>query len=123
MGKDKAFIFKYLAVTALLAVAASFLVRTAWPQHYPYAMWTVPAFFAVVPALLPLARRIARGKDSAIFFMAYRGMKLLAAIVLLLVYFSSRRADALCFAAVFASFYIVLIILETAHFIKKEKES
>lgn len=124
MGKDKSFIFWYLAVTAILTVAASALFRYVWPDACPDALWIIPVFFVALLGLQPLARRItAKQKDVTMFFMAYRGMKFLISLILLLVYFATAKGDRLPFAITFAAYYLILMALETVHFIKKEKKS
>ena len=115
----------YLAVLSVLSVASALVLRVIWPEHFPDMLFTIPLFYAVMlGVMLILKRKIEKkGKDRIIFFMAYRVVKILLALVYLLVYFRVVKVEVLVFSIVFMSFYLCLTAVETALLIKEEKKS
>ena len=115
----------YLAVLSVLSVASALILRLIWPEHFPDMLFTIPLFYAVMlGVMLTLRRSIEKkGKDRIIFFMAYRVVKILLALVYLLVYFRVVKVEVLVFSILFMSFYLCLSAVETVLFMKGEKES
>ena len=114
----------YLAVLSVLSVASALILRLIWPEHFPDMLFTIPLFYAVMlGVMLTLRRSIEKkGKDRIIFFMAYRVVKILLALVYLLVYFRVVKVEVLVFSILFMSFYLCLSAVETVLFMKGEKE-
>lgn len=119
----KKLILWYLAVLSVLTLASSLTLRIAWPEHYARLLFIIPLFYTVMLGVMFLLKRMIekQGKDRSIFFLSYRIVKILLAIVMLLVYFTAVREELLTFAVVFAVFYLCLSAIETALFIKGEK--
>lgn len=120
----KRLIITYLIVLSVLTVGAALLMRYVWPEHYPAMLFIIPLFFAVMLGVMVLLKRIndRKGRDRSIFFMSYRIVKILLAIVLLLIYFTAVRVELLSFAVVFVVFYLCLSMLETVLFMKGERK-
>lgn len=123
MNKDKRFIFNYFCTLVVLAVATWAVFRRVLPEQKPQLLWIVPVFFAIMPCLLQLTRRLLSKMKSGqtMFYLAYRMVKLLLSAILLIVYFINAAAGKLQFAIVFVCFYLVLTVVETLFFIKKER--
>jgi len=121
----KKLILWYLAVLSVLTLASSVTLRTVWPEHYPAMLYLIPLFYALMLGVMIWLKRAneKKGKDRSIFFLSYRIVKILLAIVLLLVYFTAVGEELLTFAVVFAVFYLCLSMVETTLFIKGEKKS
>ena len=115
----------YLAVLSVLSVASSLVLRMIWPEHFPDMLFTIPLFYAVMLGVMLILKRTIenKGKDRIIFFMAYRVVKILLALVYLLVYFRVVKVEVVVFSIVFMSFYLCLSAVETVFFMKGEKES
>ena len=115
----------YLAVLSVLSVASAMMLRMIWPEHFPDMLFTIPLFYAVMLGVMLILKRTIenKGKDRIIFFMAYRVVKILPALVYLLVYFRVVKVEVLVFLIVFISFYLCLSAVETVLFMKGEKES
>ena len=88
-------------------------------------LFTIPVFYALMLGVMALIRCSVekKGKDRSIFFLSYRIVKILLAIILLLVYFTSVGEELLTYSVVFAVFYLCLSMVETTLFIKGEKKS
>jgi len=114
----------YIIVLSVLTIISAKVVSVFYPEHYPSLLFTIPVFYAVMLGVMALIRRMVenKGKDRSIFFLAYRIVKILLALVFLLVYFMAVRADVLVFSVVFAVFYLCLSAVETVLFMKGEKE-
>ena len=121
----KKLILWYLAVLSVLTLASSLTLRTVWPEHYASLLFIIPLFYAVMLGVMFLLKHMIekKGKDRSIFFLSYRIVKIMLAIILLLVYFTAVRTELLTFAVVFAVFYLCLSALETVLFIRGEKQS
>ena len=121
----KKIIIWYLAALSVLSLASAVTLRTVWPDQYPQLLFLVPLFFAVMLGVMAWLKRVneKKGKDRSIFFLSYRIVKILLALVLLLVYFTAVGTELLTFAVVFAVFYLCLSVIETTLFIKGEKKS
>lgn len=121
----KKLIIWYLAALSVLSVASSAALRICWPEHYPTMLYLIPLFYALMLGVMIWLKRAneKKGKDRSIFFLSYRIVKILLAIVLLLVYFTAVGEELLTFAVVFAVFYLCLSMVETTLFIKGEKKS
>lgn len=121
----KKLIIWYLAALSVLSVASSAALRIYWPEHYPAMLYLIPLFYALMLGVMIWLKRAneKKGKDRSIFFLSYRIVKILLAIVLLLVYFTAVGEELLTFAVVFAVFYLCLSMVETTLFIKGEKKS
>lgn len=120
----KRLIITYLIVLSVLTVSSALGLRYMWPEHYPNMLFLIPLFFAVMLGVMALLKRIndKKGRDRSIFFLSYRIVKILLAIVLLLVYFTAVRVELMSFAVVFVVFYLCLSMLETVLFMKGEKK-
>lgn len=121
----KKIIIWYLAALSVLSLASAVTLRTVWPDQYPQLLFLIPLFFAVMLGVMAWLKRVneKKGKDRSIFFLSYRIVKILLALVLLLVYFTAVGTELLTFAVVFAVFYLCLSVIETTLFIKGEKKS
>ena len=106
----KKLILTYLIVLSVLTVAAVLSFRMAWPDQYPSLLFIIPLFYAVMLGVMVLLKRSneRKGKDRSIFFLTYRVVKILLAIVLLVVYFTSVGTQLLSFAVVFMIYYLCL---------------
>lgn len=121
----KKLIIWYLAVLSVLSVASAVTMRTVWPEQYPQLMFIIPVFFALMLGVMILIRHRTekKGKDRSIFFLAYRVVKILLSLVLLIFYFSVIQSQLMAFAIIFVVFYLCLSMLETVLFMKGEKKS
>ena len=120
----KKLILTYLIVLSVLTVAAVLSLRMAWLEQYPSLLFIIPLFYAVMLGVMVLLKRSneRKGKDRSIFFLTYRVVKILLAIVLLVVYFTSVGTQLLSFAVVFMIYYLCLSAVETVLFMKGEKK-
>ena len=118
-------ILTYLIVLSVLSVAVVLTLRMVWPEHYPSLLFTIPLFFSVMLGVMIWLKRSNenKGKDRSLFFLAYRVVKILLSIVLLVVYFTAVGTQLLPFAVVFMIYFICLSAVETILFIKGEKKS
>ncbi len=116
-------ILTYLIVLSVLSVAAVLTLRMVWPEYYPSLLFTIPLFFSVMLGVMIWLKRSNenKGKDRSLFFLAYRMVKILLSIVLLVVYFTAVGTQLLPYAVVFMIYYLCLSAVETALFIKGEK--
>ena len=121
----KKLILTYLVVLSVLTVAAVLSLRMAWPDQYPSLLFIIPLFYAVMLGVMVWLKRSneRKGKDRSIFFLTYRVVKILLALVLLLAYFTAVRTQLLPFAVVFMIYYLCLSAVETVLFMKGEKKS
>ena len=121
----KKLILTYLIVLSVLTVAIVLSLRMAWPEQYPSLLFIIPLFYAVMLGVMVWLKRSneRKGKDRSIFFLTYRVVKILLAIVLLLVYFTAVGTQLLPFAVVFMIYYLCLSAVETVLFMKGEKKS
>ena len=115
----------YIIVLSVLTILSAKIVSVVTPEHYPSLLFTIPVFYAAMLGVMALIKRSVekKGKDRSIFFLAYRVVKILLALVYLLIYFVMVGTDTLVFAVVFMSFYMCLSIVETVLFMKGEKKS
>lgn len=120
----KKLILTYLVVLSVLTVVAVLALRMAWPDQYPSMLFIIPLFYAVMLGVMVLLKRSneRKGKDRSIFFLTYRVVKILLAIVLLVVYFTAVGTQLLSFAVVFMIYYLCLSAVETVLFMKGEKK-
>lgn len=121
----KRLIITYLAALSVLTIASVFAFRLVWPEQYSSMLFLIPLFFGVMLGMMIWLKRIneSKGKDRSIFFLTYRVLKILLAIVLLLVYFTAVGTNLVSFAVMFAIYYICLSAIETTLFMKGEKKS
>ena len=121
----KKLILTYLIVLSVLTVAIVLSLRMAWPDQYPSLLFIIPLFFALMLGVMVWLKRSndRKGKDRSIFFLTYRVVKILLALVLLLAYFTAVRTQLLPFAVVFMIYYMCLSAVETVLFMKGEKKS
>lgn len=121
----KRLIITYLAALSVLTIASVFAFRLVWPEQYSSMLFLIPLFFALMLGVMAWLRRVTakKGKDRSIFFLTYRVLKILLAIVLLLVYFTAVGTNLVSFAVMFAIYYICLSAIETTLFMKGEKKS
>ena len=119
----KRLIIWYLTALSVLSVASAVVLRQVWPEHYPSLLYIIPLFFTVMLVVMIWLKNLneKKGRDRSIFFLSYRIVKILLAIILLLVYFIAVGEELLTFAVVFAVFYLCLSVVETTLFIKGEK--
>jgi len=115
----------YLTVLSLLTVTAVLALRLAWPEQYPAMLFIIPLFYAVMLGVMVLIKRWIenKGKDRSLFFLSYRVVKIILALVVLLAYFSLVGSQLLPFAIVFMAYYLCLSLVETVLFMKGEKKS
>ena len=120
----KKLILTYLIVLSALTVAIVLTLRMAWPEQYPSLLFIIPLFFAVMLGVMVWLKRSneRKGKDRSFFFLTYRVVKILLALVLLLAYFTAVRTQLLPFAVVFMIYYLCLSAVETVLFMKGEKK-
>ena len=121
----KTLISTYLIALSVLTIGSVLALRICWPEHYPAMLYLIPLFYALMLGVMIWLKRAneKKGKDRSIFFLSYRIVKILLAIILLLVYFAAVGEELLTFAVVFAVFYLCLSMVETTLFIKGEKKS
>ena len=121
----KRLIITYLVALSVLTIASVFAFRLVWPEQYSSMLFLIPLFFALMLGVMAWLRRVTakKGKDRSIFFLTYRVLKILLAIVLLLVYFTAVGTNLVSFAVMFAIYYICLSAIETTLFMKGEKKS
>ena len=121
----KTLISTYLIALSVLTIGSVLALRICWPEHYPAMLYLIPLFYALMLGVMIWLKRAneKKGKDRSIFFLSYRIVKILLAIVLLLVYFTAVGEELLTFAVVFAVFYLCVSMVETTLFIKGEKKS
>jgi len=105
-------------------VASSVALRLFWPELYPAMLYTIPLFYILMLGVMFLLKNIVekKGRDRSIFFLSYRVVKILLALVFLLVYFQVIRTGLVSFAVVFMIFYACLSAVETVLFMKGEKK-
>ena len=115
----------YLTVLSLLTIAAVLALRQRWPEQYPSMLYIIPLFYAVMLGVMVLIKRWIenKGKDRSLFFLSYRVVKIILALVVLLAYFSLVGSQLLPFAIVFMAYYLCLSLVETVLFMKGEKKS
>lgn len=120
----KKLIIWYLTVLSVLSVASAVVLRQVWPKYYPSLLYIIPLFFTVMLVVMIWLKNLneKKGRDRSIFFLSYRIVKILLAIILLLVYFTAVGTELLAFAVVFMIFYLCLSMLETTLFMKEEKK-
>ena len=120
----KKLILTYLVVLSVLTVAAVLSLHMASPHQFPSLLFIIPLFYAVMLGVMVLLKRSneRKGKDRSIFFLTYRVVKILLAIVLLVVYFTVVGTQLLSFAVVFMIYYLCLSAVETVLFMKGEKK-
>ncbi len=121
----KKLILTYLIVLSALTVAIVLTLRMAWPDQYPSLLFIIPLFYAVMLGVMLWLKRSneRKGKDRSLFFLTYRVVKILLALVLLLAYFTAVRTQLLPFAVVFMIYYLCLSAVETVLFMKGENKS
>lgn len=121
----KRLVIIYLIMLSVLTVGSVLALRTIWPEQYPSLLFTIPLFFGVMLGVMALLKRSneRKGRDRSIFFLTYRVVKILLAIVLLLVYFTTVGKQLLSFAVLFMIYYLCLSAIETVLFMKGEKKS
>ena len=120
----KKLVILYLVVLSVLSVASSVALRLFWPELYPAMLYTIPLFYILMLGVMLLIKNIVekKGRDRSIFFLSYRVVKILLALVFLLVYFQVIRTGLVAFAVVFMIFYACLSAVETVLFMKGEKK-
>ena len=118
-------IITYLIVLSVLTVIAVLALRLLWPEYYPSGLFIIPLYFALMLVLMAVIHRVnaKKGRDRSYFLMAYRMVKILLALILILVYFKVARNEMTAFAVIFMSYYLCLSAVETALLIKEEKKS
>ena len=121
----KKLIIWYLAMLSVLSVASAVALRTVWPEHYPSMLFVIPLFFVLMLGVMVWLNHAnqKKGRDRSLFFLSYRIVKILLAIVLLVVYFTAVGTELLTFAVVFVVFYLCLSMVETVLFMKGERKS
>ena len=121
----KKLIITYLIALSVLTIGSVLALRIGWPDQYPSLLFIIPLFFAVMLGVMVWLKRSneRKGKDRSIFFLTYRVVKILLALVLLLAYFTAVRTQLLPFAVVFMIYYMCLSAVETVLFMKGEKKS
>ena len=121
----KKLIIWYLAALSVLSVASAATLRMVWPEHYPSMLFLIPIYYALMLGIMVWIKRVIenKGKDRSIFFLAYRVVKILLALALLLTYFVAVGVETYAFAIVFMVFYLCLSAIETVLFMKGEKQS
>ena len=120
----KKLILTYLIVLSVLTIGVVMTLRMVWPEHYPSLLFIIPVFYAVMLGAMILIRRYfaSKGRDASYFFMAYRMVKILLALILILVYFRVVKTELMSFSIIFMSYYLCLTAVETILLIKEEKK-
>ena len=115
----------YIIVLSVLTLLSSVILREINPEHFPDLLFTIPLFYAVILGVMQVLKHTIekKGKDRIIFFMAYRVVKIMLALVYILIYFMMVKSEVLVFSIVFMTFYLCLSAVETVFFMKGEKES
>ena len=108
-----------------LTVIAVLALRLLLPEYYPSGLFIIPLYFALMLVLMAVIHRVnaKKGRDRSYFLMAYRMVKILLALILILIYFKVARDEMTAFAVIFMSYYLCLTAVETALLIKEEKKS
>lgn len=121
----KKLIITYLIALSVLTIGSVLALRMVWPEQYPSLLFIIPLFYGVMLGVMAWLKRTneKKGRDRSIFFLSYRVVKILLAIVLLLVYFTAVGTQLLAFAVVFMIYYLCLSAIETVLFMKGEKKS
>ena len=121
----KRLIIWYLTALSVLSVASAVVLRQVWPEHYPSLLYIIPLFFTVMLFIMIWLKNLneKKGRDRSIFFLSYRIVKILLAIILLLVYFTAVGTELLTFSVEFVVFYLCLSMIETVLFMKGERKS
>lgn len=121
----KKLVITYLLTLSVLTIASVLVLRMVWPEQYPSMLFLIPLFFAVMLGIMVLLRRAnqKKGRDRSLFFLSYRVIKILLALVLILAYFTMVGTQLVAFAVVFMIFYLCLSMIETVLFMKGEKKS
>lgn len=121
----KKLIIWYLSALSVLSLASALTLRFVYPEHYPQLLFIIPLFFALMLGVIVWLKRVneKKGRDRSIFFLSYRIVKILLAIILLLVYFTAVGTELLTFSVVFVVFYLCLSMIETVLFMKEERKS
>ena len=115
----------YSVTLALLTVAAVLLLRLVWPEYYPSGLFLIPLYYAVMLGVMAVMHRanVKKGRDRSYFLMAYRIVKIMLALILILVYFRVINSGLPAFSIIFMSYYLCLTAVETTLLIKEEKKS
>ncbi len=121
----KKLVITYLLTLSVLTIASVLVLRMVWPEQYPSMLFLIPLFFAVMLGIMVWLRRAnqKKGRDRSLFFLSYRVIKILLALVLVLAYFTMVGTQLVAFAVVFMIFYLCLSMIETVLFMKGEKKS
>ena len=121
----KKLVITYLLTLSVLTIASVLVLRMVWPEQYPSMLFLIPLFFAVMLGIMVWLRRAnqKKGRDRSLFFLSYRVIKILLALVLILAYFTMVGTQLVSFAVVFMIFYLCLSMIETVLFMKGEKKS
>ena len=121
----KKLILTYLIVLSVLTIGVVMTLRMVWPEHYPSLLFIIPVFYAVMLGVMIFIRRYfaSKGRDASYFFMAYRMVKILLALILILVYFRVVKTELMPFSIIFMSYYLCLTAVETIFLVKEEKKS
>lgn len=121
----KKLVITYLLTLSVLTIASVLALRIGWPEQYPSMLFLIPLFFAVMLGIMVWLRRAnqKKGRDRSLFFLSYRVIKILLALVLILAYFTMVGTQLVAFAVVFMIFYLCLSMIETVLFMKGEKKS
>lgn len=121
----KKLIITYLIALSVLTIASVLVLRMVWPEQYPSLLFLIPLFYAIMLGVMAWLKHLneKKGRDRSLFFLSYRVVKILLAIVLLLVYFVAVGTQLLPFAIVFMIYYLCLSAIETVLFMKGEKKS
>ncbi len=108
-------------MSGLTAVLFTYLFKSG---NMPSPFWPVPVFFALMPLLqCGIGRLMKATKDAlTMSIMAYRAVKLLLALIVIMVCLWTMSECRLEFAMVFFVFYFVLTAVETVHFINRQKQ-
>ena len=121
----KKLVITYLLTLSVLTISSVLVLRMVWPEQYPSMLFLIPLFFAVMLGIMVWLRRAnqKKGRDRSLFFLSYRVIKILLALVLILAYFTMVGTQLVSFAVVFMIFYLCLSMIETVLFMKGEKKS
>lgn len=120
------FIFNYLLIVALLTVLSVVVFRTALPGLYPPLLFIIPLFFVLLICVISLSKVFVerKVKSGSVFYLVFRGEKLLLLLAFALVCTFSIKDNLLPFLSVFGIFYFTLLVYECMYFaadVKKRK--
>ncbi|MBO4500258.1 MAG: hypothetical protein J5732_08415 [Bacteroidaceae bacterium] len=114
----KRYVFNYLSIVALLTILSVVVFGMAIPELYPRLLFIIPLFFVFLICVILLSKHILnrKGKSDSVFYVVFRGIKLVLLLFFVLVCILCIRENLLSFLAVFGVFYLTLLVYECVFF-------